>query len=123
MVACCTGRTTLIWTIISFVEKLYKLTRERNPNRTKTPYAMLRYLSITPCLQRLYASQATVEKMTWHANHQMEEGSMCHPSDAEAWRYFQQTHPNFAAEPRNVRLGLCADGFAPHGQYGRMYSC
>ncbi|KAL0307339.1 UNVERIFIED_CONTAM: hypothetical protein Sradi_6151200, partial [Sesamum radiatum] len=25
-------------------------------------------------------------------------------------------------EPRNVRLGLCIDGFAPHGQYGRTYS-
>ncbi|KAL0329075.1 UNVERIFIED_CONTAM: hypothetical protein Sradi_4894200 [Sesamum radiatum] len=26
-------------------------------------------------------------------------------------------------EPRNVRLGLCIDDFAPHGQYGRTYSC
>ncbi|KAL0462435.1 UNVERIFIED_CONTAM: hypothetical protein Slati_0131100 [Sesamum latifolium] len=48
---------------------------------------------------------------------------MCHPSDAEAWRHFDRTHPNFAAEPRNVRLGLWTDGFAPHGQYGRTYSC
>ncbi|KAK4383746.1 hypothetical protein Sango_2746900 [Sesamum angolense] len=23
-------------------------------------------------------------------------------------------------EPRNVRLGLCTDGFTPHGQYGHM---
>ncbi|KAK4391411.1 hypothetical protein Sango_1918900 [Sesamum angolense] len=27
------------------------------------------------------------------------------------------------AEPRNVRLGLCMDGFAPHGQYNSMYLC
>ncbi|KAL0291085.1 UNVERIFIED_CONTAM: hypothetical protein Scaly_2649600 [Sesamum calycinum] len=27
------------------------------------------------------------------------------------------------AEPRNVRLGLCTNGFAPHGRYGRTYSC
>ncbi|KAL0311625.1 UNVERIFIED_CONTAM: hypothetical protein Scaly_2923700 [Sesamum calycinum] len=53
--------------------------------------------------------------MTWHANHQTEEGSIYHPSDAEAWRYFDRTHPNFAAEPRNVRLGLYTDGFAPRG--------
>ncbi|KAL0387661.1 UNVERIFIED_CONTAM: hypothetical protein Sradi_2647900 [Sesamum radiatum] len=32
-------------------------------------------------------------------------------------------YPDFATEPRNVRLGLCADGFAPHGQYGKSYSC
>ncbi|KAL0401328.1 UNVERIFIED_CONTAM: hypothetical protein Slati_4162700 [Sesamum latifolium] len=61
--------------------------------------------------------------MTWHANHQTEEGSICHPSDADAWRHFDRTHPNFAAEPRNVRLDLCTDGFALHGQYGRTYSC
>ncbi|KAL0455051.1 UNVERIFIED_CONTAM: hypothetical protein Slati_0844300 [Sesamum latifolium] len=42
--------------------------------------------------------------MTWHANHQTDEGSICHPSDAEAWRHFDWTHPDFAVEPRNVRL-------------------
>ncbi|KAL0445737.1 UNVERIFIED_CONTAM: hypothetical protein Slati_1701600 [Sesamum latifolium] len=104
-------------------EARYKPTRERNPNRKKTPYAVLRYLAIIPCLQRLYTSQVTAEQMTWHANHQTEEGSMCHPSDAEAWRHFDRTHPNFAVELRNVRSRLCTDGFAPHGQYGRTYSC
>ncbi|KAL0439006.1 UNVERIFIED_CONTAM: hypothetical protein Slati_2383600 [Sesamum latifolium] len=54
-------------------EARYKPTRECNPNRKKTPYAMLRYLPITPRLQRLYASQVTAEQMTWHANHQTEE--------------------------------------------------
>ncbi|KAL0445970.1 UNVERIFIED_CONTAM: hypothetical protein Slati_1724900 [Sesamum latifolium] len=62
-------------------------------------------------------------KMTWYANHQTDEGSMCHPSDAEAWRHFDRTHPDFLAELHNVRLGLCTDGFAPHGQYGCTYSC
>ncbi|KAL0297751.1 UNVERIFIED_CONTAM: hypothetical protein Sradi_6827200 [Sesamum radiatum] len=61
--------------------------------------------------------------MTWHATHQIEEGSMCHPFDAEAWKYFDRMYPDFAEEPHNVRLGLCTDGFAPHGQYGCTYSC
>ncbi|KAL0345790.1 UNVERIFIED_CONTAM: hypothetical protein Sradi_4410300 [Sesamum radiatum] len=90
-------------------EARYKSTKERKHNRKKTPYAVLRYLPITPRLQRLYASQVTAEQMTWHANHQTEEGSMCPPSDAEAWRHFDRTHLDFAAEPRNVRLGLCTD--------------
>ncbi|KAL0439470.1 UNVERIFIED_CONTAM: hypothetical protein Slati_2430000 [Sesamum latifolium] len=42
----------------------YKPTRERNPDRKKTPYAVLRYLPITPRLQRLYASQVNAEQMT-----------------------------------------------------------
>ncbi|KAL0444624.1 UNVERIFIED_CONTAM: hypothetical protein Slati_2185100 [Sesamum latifolium] len=53
----------------------------------------------------------------------MEEGSICHPSDAETWRHFDRIYPDFAAEPRNVRLSLCTDGFASHRQYGRIYSC
>ncbi|KAL0283554.1 UNVERIFIED_CONTAM: hypothetical protein Sradi_7225100 [Sesamum radiatum] len=61
--------------------------------------------------------------MTWHVNHQMQEGSKCQPSDAEAWRHFDRTHPDFATELRNVRLSLCTDGFTPHEQYGRTYSC
>ncbi|KAL0455723.1 UNVERIFIED_CONTAM: hypothetical protein Slati_0911500 [Sesamum latifolium] len=60
--------------------------------------------------------------MTWHAIHQTEEGSMCHPSDVEAWKHFDQMYPNFVEEPRNVRLGLCTDSFVPHG-YSRTYSC
>ncbi|KAL0443816.1 UNVERIFIED_CONTAM: hypothetical protein Slati_2104300 [Sesamum latifolium] len=42
----------------------YKATRDRNPHRKKSPYAVLRYLPLTPRLQRLYASPATAEHMT-----------------------------------------------------------
>ncbi|KAL0449148.1 UNVERIFIED_CONTAM: hypothetical protein Slati_1471200 [Sesamum latifolium] len=97
----------------------YKLTRGQDPRRKKSPYAVLRYLPLIPHLQRLYSSRATTEHMTWHATHQTEEGSMCHPSDAEAWKQFDQMYHDYAEEPRNVWLGLCTDGFAPQGQYGR----
>ncbi|KAL2252657.1 UNVERIFIED_CONTAM: hypothetical protein Sindi_0060400, partial [Sesamum indicum] len=74
-------------------ESRYKLTRERNSNRKKTRYAILSNLPITPRLQRLYALEATVEQMMWHANHQTEEGPMCHPSDVEALRHFDRNIP------------------------------
>ena len=48
---------------------------------------------------------------------------MVHPSDSEAWKHLDACYPSFAAEPRNVRLGLCTDGFSPFGQYGQTYSC
>ncbi|KAK4391441.1 hypothetical protein Sango_1921900 [Sesamum angolense] len=67
-------------------------------------------------------TRAMAEHMTWHACHQIEKGSICHPSDAEAWRHFDQSYPDFAVEPRNVILDLCTNGFAPHGQYGRTPS-
>lgn len=38
--------------------------------------------------------------------------------------YFDRIHPDFAAEPRNVRLGLCFDGSTPSVQAsGSEYSC
>ncbi|CAO2827523.1 unnamed protein product [Amaranthus hypochondriacus] len=61
--------------------------------------------------------------MRWHAEHHSEDGELCHPSDSEAWLTFNVTHPGFARETRNVRLGLCTDGFNPFGSSGQQYSC
>ncbi|KAL0291523.1 UNVERIFIED_CONTAM: hypothetical protein Sangu_2533100 [Sesamum angustifolium] len=72
---------------------------------------------------RLYASNTTTKHLCWHATHETGSGVICHPSDVEAWKHFNETHPDFDLEPRNVRLGLCVDGLAPHGQYGKSYSC
>ncbi|KAK4385537.1 hypothetical protein Sango_2677700 [Sesamum angolense] len=102
---------------------IYKPVKVQKSRRKRSAYATLRYLPITPRLQRLYASNTTAEHMSWHATHETENGVMCHPFDVEAWKHFDDTHPYFATEPRNVRLGLCADGFAPHGQYSKSYSC
>ncbi|KAL0286583.1 UNVERIFIED_CONTAM: hypothetical protein Sangu_2727800 [Sesamum angustifolium] len=51
--------------------------------------------------------EATAEQKMWHANHETEERSMCHPYDVEAWRHFHLIYPNFAAKPHNVIMG-CA---------------
>ncbi|KAK4387223.1 hypothetical protein Sango_2592900 [Sesamum angolense] len=101
----------------------YKHVKGQKPRRKRSAYATLQYLSITPRLQRLYASNTTTEHMSWHVTHKTENGVMRYPSDAEAWKYFDETHPDFATEPCNVRLSLCADGFAPHRQYDKSYSC
>nr|GFA67370.1 hypothetical protein [Tanacetum cinerariifolium] len=65
----------------------------------------------------------TARHMTWHHEHKREPGVLSHPSDGEAWKKFDQIHAPFAAEPRNVRLGLCTDGFTPFGMSSTSYSC
>ncbi|KAL0320434.1 UNVERIFIED_CONTAM: hypothetical protein Sradi_5304900 [Sesamum radiatum] len=100
----------------------YKLIRDLDPQHKKSPYAVLRYLPLTPRLQRLCDSPTMAQHMTWHSCHQTEEGSMCYPSDVEAWRDFDQLYPDFVVETCNVRLALCTDGFAPHGQFKRTHS-
>ena len=53
----------------------------------------------------------------------MDEKFVTHPSNAKAWLSFDEVNPLFTADPRNVRLGLCSDGFAPFNKTGMNYSC
>ncbi|XP_050207500.1 uncharacterized protein LOC126656920 [Mercurialis annua] len=90
--------------------------------RVSVPYRKMFYFPITPRLQRLYASKATAKHMTWHAEHEMVDGKMCHTLDSPAWKHFSELHTEFAEEVQNIRLGLCTDGFQPFGAFGHNYS-
>ncbi|XP_060177962.1 uncharacterized protein LOC132607901 [Lycium barbarum] len=83
----------------------------------------MHYLPLTPRLKRLYASNSSAPHMRWHSENRRPPGVICHPLDGEAWKHFDATYPDFAAEPRNIRLGLCSDGFAPHSVSAAPYSC
>ena len=87
------------------------------------PKKQLIYFSIGPRLQRLYATKKAAESMRWHHEHKCPPGFMAHPYDSEAWKHLDTSYPSFAAEPRNVRVGLCTDGVLPFGHYGQTYSC
>ncbi|KAL4582967.1 hypothetical protein LXL04_007530 [Taraxacum kok-saghyz] len=98
-------------------------TSKNSSKGSRVPWSLMHYFPLTPRLKRLYASQATAASMRWHAeNHGHGDGVMCHPSDSEAWKHFDSIHPSFAAERRNVRLGLCTDGFQPYGISGKQHS-
>jgi hypothetical protein len=86
-------------------------------------YKTLRHFTITPRLQRLFMSPRTVEHMTWHQSHDAVDGVMMHPSNGEVWKYFNSMHPHFSAESRNVRLGLCTNGFNLFGSFATPYPC
>ncbi|XP_004252205.2 uncharacterized protein [Solanum lycopersicum] len=89
----------------------------------KVPIKAMHYLPLIPRLKRLYASNRSAPHVRWHHEHRRPPGVMCHPSDGEAWKHFDRTHPQFAAEPCNIRLGLCSDGFTPHSVSAAPYSC
>jgi len=81
------------------------------------------YLPIIPRLQRMFASMETTQHMTWQYENKS-QGVLRHPSDGEAWKHFDRKHESFASDPRNVRLGLCSDGFNPYFQASSSpYSC
>ncbi|CAL2247912.1 unnamed protein product [Prunus armeniaca] len=82
---------------------------------TKIPQKVMRFLPLKPRLQRLYMSTHTATDMRWHKEKWVDDDVMRHPADGEAWKEFDRTFPEFAVDPRNVRLGLATDGFNPYG--------
>ncbi|CAN1757493.1 hypothetical protein LINPERHAP1_LOCUS6538 [Linum perenne] len=79
----------------------------------KVSHKKLRYFPIGPRLQRLFMSSNTATLMRWHAEVRLNDGVLRHPADSPAWKTFDYRHQDFASDPRNVRLGLAADGFNP----------
>lgn len=89
----------------------------------KVPQKVLRYFPLKPRLQRLYMSNKTALHMRWHKEkHTQEDGYLTHPADGEAWKDFDSRYPEFALEPRNIRLALSSDGFNPFNNMSTSYS-
>ena len=60
--------------------------------------------------------------MIWHHSKRKDDGFLRHPADSLQWKKFDEVHPKFASEPRNVRLGLATDGFNPFSQQSLSHS-
>lgn len=89
-------------------------TSEGNTNgKTMEPAKVMRYFPLIPRLRRIYMSPKTAEQMIWHDRDRDKDGKLRHPADALAWRNFDVLYPDFALDPRNVRLALASDGFNP----------
>ncbi|KAI0496295.1 hypothetical protein KFK09_022609 [Dendrobium nobile] len=86
------------------------------------PAKILRYFPLIPRLQRLFKTKKMAEEMIWHATQRNTDGMLRHPADGEAWKSFDYRFPDFAADPRNVRLGLATDGFNPFKIMSSTYS-
>ncbi|KAL3846266.1 hypothetical protein ACJIZ3_003669 [Penstemon smallii] len=89
---------------------------------SKVPAKVLRYFPLIPRLQRLFISSMTASVMRWHKEDRTKDGYMRHPADSPAWKTFDHKHPDFSAEPRNVRLGLATDGMNPFKTMSTTYS-
>ncbi|XP_059294621.1 uncharacterized protein LOC132047619 [Lycium ferocissimum] len=95
---------------------------EANKKKTLQPAKVLRYFPLIPRLQRLFMSSKTSTDMRWHSVDCHKDGLLRHPRDAEAWKNFDFTFPEFSQDPRNVRLALASDGFNPFGHMSANHS-
>ena len=64
----------------------------------------------------------TTNHMKWHANGRVNGRLLRHPADSKAWKSFDSKYIEFSFEPRNVRLGLAANGFNLYGNMSTSHS-
>ena len=89
---------------------------------TKIKYVILLYdfvLITSDCLllnRSQSCTQAQGKLMTWHSRNRSMDGKMRMVPDSPQWRFVDSTWPDFAADPRNIRLGLAADGVNPFAE-------
>ncbi|GLT79888.1 hypothetical protein SLA2020_513570 [Shorea laevis] len=67
-------------------------------------------------------SSKTASLMRWHDEEWTKDGHIRHPADSLAWKHFDEKYPEFAADPRNLRLGLASDGSNPFKSMNVTYS-
>jgi hypothetical protein len=65
----------------------------------------------------MFLCEETAKQLRSHheGKHESEDPDiMSHLADSEAWQSLDRFDPEFARDPRSVRLGLLTDGFQPH---------
>jgi hypothetical protein len=60
--------------------------------------------------------------MTWHARNKSIDGKVRHALNIKTWQHIDNTWPDIAFEPINVRLGLATDGVNPFGEKKNAWS-
>ncbi|GJW57743.1 hypothetical protein Tco_0104474 [Tanacetum coccineum] len=53
-----------------------------------------------------FMSSKTTHLMKWHHLERVKDGKLRHPADALLWKHFDEKHPEFASDHRNVHLAL-----------------
>ncbi|KAL5846310.1 hypothetical protein ACOSQ3_009834 [Xanthoceras sorbifolium] len=71
----------------------------------------------------MFKSPDLANDLTWHSTYKSQNGKMRYPVDSPAWETVDDIWPCFASEPRNLRLGLAADGVNPFRNLSSIYSC
>ncbi|WVZ93118.1 hypothetical protein U9M48_039124 [Paspalum notatum var. saurae] len=93
---------------------------------TTVPAKQLRYMPIIPRLKRLFLSMKIAKSMRRQKERRRGSQSvdvMVHPANGDAWKALDEFDPEFARDPRSVRLGLATDGFTPFRTSVSPYSC
>jgi hypothetical protein len=89
---------------------------EENCNGNKRnggPKKVFWYFPIIPHLKRWSANKES-ELLQWHKEkHKQDAGMIRHLTDATQWQNIDSQNPEFAINPRNIRISMSTDGMNP----------
>ena len=101
----------------------WKLDGTGTKKRKGLPAKVMWYFPPIPRFRRLFQSPKIAKDLIWHAQEREFDGKMRHPFDSPSWKLVDHRWPDFASEPRNLRLAISADGINPHSSMSSRHSC
>ncbi|KAL6335840.1 hypothetical protein AAG906_040561 [Vitis piasezkii] len=87
----------------------WKLDGTGSKKRKGVPAKVMWYFPPIPRFRRLFQSPKIAKDLIWHAQEREFDGKIRHPSDSPSWKLVDHRWPDFASEPRNLRLAISAD--------------
>ena len=92
------------------------------PNSDSIPVKVLRHFPLIPRLLRMYRCKRLAKLMTWHIEGKSKDSTIRSIVDSKAWKHVDARWPEFAQEPRNLRLALALDGVNPFSNQSLSHS-
>ncbi|XP_013688786.1 uncharacterized protein LOC106392524 [Brassica napus] len=100
----------------------WKMDKHNNEIKVGIPAKVLRYFPIKDRFRRMFRSKRMAEDLRRHYTNAAEDGTMRHPVDSISWAQVNDKWPDFAADPRNLRLGISTDGMNPFSMQNTNHS-
>ena len=100
----------------------WELDKHTGEEKKGIPGKVLRYFPIKDRFRRMFRSKRMAQDLRWHFSNASTDGTMRHPVDSATWAQVNDQWPEFAADPRNLRLGLSTDGMNPFAMQNTKYS-
>ena len=103
-------------------ESRWEKDKQTREEKKGIPAKVLRYFPIKDRFRRMFRSKRLSEDLCWHSTNASEDGTMRHPVDSLTWGQVNNKLSEFAAEARNLRLGISTDDMNPFSIQNTKYS-
>lgn len=91
--------------------------------KSMVPMTVVIHFPLIPRLRWRFATTDLARLMAWQNENRSSDSKMRGPADSPQFEHIGQNCGDFASDPRNIHLGLCADGVNPycHIQFGQYF--